>query len=105
MNIGSFRHKLQILNRTDSVDSYGEKVNTYSPRTTVWAARGDVTRKYSPKDAIGIDTEQFTIRYLKDLNSDLRVKHRDIEYQIVDVVAKGRDEYMVLTIKKIDNLV
>lgn len=105
MQIGDFRYKLQVLNRTDTTDSYGEKVSVYSPRTTVWAARGDITMKYSAKDAIGTDTLVFTIRYLKDFNSDLHVNYQGKEYRIDNIMVKGRDEFLVLTISRVDNLV
>lgn len=81
MKAGPMRHPVEIERRDQGLDTLGQPVNTWSTVASVFAAitpaAGGAARKLFPYLQEGVKiTHAVSLRYIEDIRSGDRVKHR-----------------------------
>ena len=101
---GSLTSRISILQRSTSVDSIGQPVETWSTLATVWA---DV-RHTGGLEAIKADRDtsivraSMRVRWRTDVNAGMRVTHAGSAYEIRAVLPDSRRrEYVDLVCERV----
>lgn len=92
MDIGKMRHRITLLKPIVSAENtLGEYTLDYKPYKTVWANVSPTTgREYSEAQKIRAETtDKITLRYLSGINTDMKIKFEDKEFNIVSVLNIG----------------
>ena len=87
MNVGAFRHLIQLQKRTTTRDTRG---NEQSSWTTVWTLRAAVSdvsgREFYEAAAHQMEnTVTFTLRWRSGLTGDMRVVFAGAVYEIIQI--------------------
>ena len=84
MEIGALRHRITFQELTTTINENGFEVETWEDYKTVWAAAGNLHgREYYAAAAVQAEnTVKFTIRYLPDINTSMRILFRGKQYNI-----------------------
>ena len=94
MRIGPYRHRIQILSRTQGVDEYGAPVpDCWEVAATVWAAIEPLKRghEYFADDQTqSVATYDIRMRYMAGLTSDMHIQHGGVYYNIDAVLQDNR---------------
>lgn len=94
MRIGPYRHRVQILSRTQGVDEFGAPLpDGWEVTATVWAAIEPLKRghEYFADNQIQSEaTYDIRMRYMADLKSDMHIQHGGIYYNIDAVLQDNR---------------
>jgi SPP1 family predicted phage head-tail adaptor len=87
MGIGEMKHRITLQKLATSVNQNGFEINTWQDYNTVWAKVSNLSgREYF--QAAGTQAEKtvkFTIRYLQDLNTDLRISFEGKQFNITSI--------------------
>ena len=94
MRIGPYRHRVNILTRTQGTDEYGAPLpDGWKVETTVWAAIEPLKRgrEYFASEQIQAEAVyDIRMRYIDWLTSDMHIQHGDIFYDIEAVLQDNR---------------
>ena len=88
MNPGDFDQRITIQNVTESVDTFGQRVQTFSTLANVWAKVEEKTGSEGETSDQIVATRkvQFLIRYRNDINERMRVVYRSKTYMIESII-------------------
>jgi len=88
MRSGRLRHRLILQSRSESRDTYGGAVTTWSTEATVWGAIEPLSgREYFANQQTQSEARvRVVIRYQSSIDETWRVKHGGKYYEIVDVL-------------------
>lgn len=94
MRIGPYRHRVNILTRTQGIDEYGAPLpDGWKIEVTVWAAIEPLKRgrEYFAGEQIQAEAVyDIRMRYIDWLTSDMHIQHGDIFYDIEAVLQDNR---------------
>ena len=94
MRIGPYRHRVQIMHRTQGVDDYGAPLpDCWEVLATVWAAIEPLKRgrEYFRGDQEQTEaTYDIRMRYREDLDAKMHIWHGDVKYNIEAVLQDNR---------------
>lgn len=99
MRAGRLRHRLVLQSKTETRDSYGGSVITWTTQTTVWGAIEPLSgREYLAQRQVQAEAKvRIVIRYHSTIDETWRVKHGGLYYDIVDVLNENtRDRQLIL---------
>jgi len=97
VEIGDLRHRITFQKLTTSVNENGFEVETWEDFKTVWAAASNLHgREYFAAAAIQAEnTVKFTIRYLPDMDTTMRILFQGKQYNITSIDnIKYQNRYM-----------
>lgn len=95
MRIGPYRHRVNIMSRTQGVDDYGAPLpDGWESIATVWASidplRG--SEYYAGDSTQSEVTCDIRMRYRPDLTTAMQIHHGDDKYDIIAVLQSNRHE-------------
>lgn len=94
MRIGPYRHRVNILTRTQGIDEYGAPLpDGWKIEVTVWAAIEPLKRgrEYFASEQVQAEAVyDIRMRYIDWLTSDMRIQHGDTFYDIEAVLQDNR---------------
>ena len=103
MEMGLLRHRVDIQQRTGTLDTFGQAVQTWTTLFTVWASIEDISGK-ELLASMAINSEISThiyIRYRAGITAANRVLYQGTAYNIQAVVdATGRKRELHLMCSK-----
>ena len=97
MNAGKLDRKVELMQPTETTDTFGQTSETFTSAAQVWAMKRDV----SQKEAVEVDQlvatmrTEFTIRWRSDISTTWRVQLVETPrtaYQIHGILEIGRKE-------------
>jgi len=91
MNPGKLRHRVSILKKTTGTDPDGYPTEEWAAVATVWAEVKPIAgREYFTAAAVQAEHQvRFTMRYRKDVTSDMRLRYDDQDYEIKAILDLG----------------
>lgn len=94
MRAGRMRFRVQIQQRSTSLDSYGQVADSWSTLATVWAdCRTMSGKEFRESGAIQAEnTVEFLCRWPFDQwtpAAELRIVFRDVQYDVISSMNKG----------------
>lgn len=106
MNPGDFDQRITIQNVTESVDTFGQRVQSFSTLANVWA-KVEEKSGFEGEQSNQIVAErkvQFLIRWRNDINERMRVSYRSKIYEIESIInGDERQHTMRIHTKLSDN--
>lgn len=105
MKIGDLRHRITLQKYIETTDDEGFSTQQWQDIATVWASVENLYgREYWQAAAIQAEnTVKFTIRYRKDLSSDMRIKFQGQHYEIISIDnIKYKNEYIEIKAKAVE---
>ena len=88
MNPGDFDQRITIQNVTESVDTFGQRVQAFSTLANVWTkveektgSEGETSDQIVPTRKV-----QFLIRWRNDINEQMRILYRGQIYEIESII-------------------
>jgi SPP1 family predicted phage head-tail adaptor len=104
--VGDLRRRVSLQAATDSVDSYGQAIRTWTTYATVWASVVS-TPGSEPQSALmqsAVTTYTVTIRYRTDVLPIHRVIYGDITLNIVGIsTIDGLNEHLRITAVQVES--
>lgn len=99
MRAGRMDRLITIQQRSDSQDSYGQPVPSWSTLAEVWADKKDVkaSERFASEQRIAEQTTVFRIYWRDDVTAKMRVSYDGKVYDINGVAEIGRREGLELT--------
>ena len=90
--------RLIIEQWSESRDTYGQEVRTWSTLATVWAGvKLNVGKEnFVSKEKVKERIVDFKIRFRTDLNNEMRLIYESNYYEIEDIVELGREEGLLI---------
>lgn len=87
MNPGNLRHRITLQKLTTTTNENGFEIEEWLDIKTVWASITNLHgREYYEAAAVQAEqTVKFTIRYLKGLDTSMRILFRDKQYNITAI--------------------
>ena len=91
MRAGALREKITLLAKSVSRDSLGAEVVTWASQFDAWAAVQPIAgREYTTLQAAQSDiTIRFRTRYRSGVDTGMRVRWRERDYDIVEAINVG----------------
>ena len=88
MNPGDFDQRITIQNVTESVDTFGQRVQAFSTLANVWAKVEEKSGSEGETSDQIIATRkvQFLIRWRNDINEQMRILYRGQIYEIESII-------------------
>lgn len=87
VSIGEMRHRVTFQKLVSTTNENGFEIDTWKDIKTVWAKAANLSgREYF--QAAGVQAEntvKFTTRYLKDLDTDIRILFEGKQYNITSI--------------------
>jgi SPP1 family predicted phage head-tail adaptor len=98
--IGRMRHRVQFLKPTYTLNSFGEKVKTYTAQDVVWA-HIEYTTSLSDESVeaqriLARVNCRVTIRFNSEINAEWRMLHNNEKFEIRSVLPDAKQMYMLL---------
>jgi len=94
MRIGPYRHRVQILSRTQGLDDFSAPLpDGWQVIATVWAAIEPLKRGhefFAGDQTQSVATYDIRMRYRADLTTDMHIQHNGIYYNIDAVLQDNR---------------
>ena len=86
---GKLRHRVQIEEFVESVNSYGERERYWAPFADRWASVEPLSGRefIAAQQAQSEVTTRITIRHLAGINAAMRIVHRGAIYNIRAILA------------------
>ena len=99
MNPGDFDQRITIQNVTESVDTFGQRIKSFSILAVVWAKVEEKsgTEGEQSNQIVASKKVQFLIRYRNDVNERMPIVYRGKIYEIESIIS-GDDRKRTLTI-------
>lgn len=88
INIGKLRHRIEIVDYTESENSFGEMIKIPIVCKKLWAKVENKTGKESKdsNDKINnVECLKIKIRYYKDINTNMMIRFKDKDYFITSI--------------------
>ncbi|MEY8414801.1 phage head closure protein [Tissierella praeacuta] len=87
MNPGELRHRITFQRLTTSTNENGFEIEEWTDVKTVWAGVTNLHgREYFEAAAVQAEnTVKFTTRYLKDVDTSMRILFKDKQYNITSI--------------------
>ena len=87
MNPGELRHRITLQRLTTTTNENGFEMEEWTDVKTVWASITNLHGKeYYEAAAIQMEnTVKFTVRYIKDLDTSMRILFKDKQYNITSI--------------------
>jgi SPP1 family predicted phage head-tail adaptor len=87
-NSGTYRHRIDILHPVPIEDELGQEVVQWGIHKSIWAAIKTMQgREYFAAAATRSEnTVRFIIRYVEDIDSSMRIGHKNNMYDIISVI-------------------
>ena len=87
MNPGELRHRITFQKLTTTTNENGFEIEEWTDVKTVWASITNLHgREYYEAAAVQAEnTVKFTVRYIKDLDTSMRILFKDKEYNITSI--------------------
>ena len=87
MNPGELRHRITLQKFTTTVNENGFEVDEWLDFKTVWASISNLHgREYFEAAAVQKEnTVKFTVRYIKDLDTSMKILFRNKQYNIIQI--------------------
>lgn len=104
MKIGDLRHRITLQKYIETTDDEGFSTQQWQDIATVWASVENLFgREYWQAAAIQAEnTVKFTIRYRKDISSDMRIIFQGQQYEIISLDnIKYKNEYIEIKAKEV----
>lgn len=103
MKIGRMRYRITIQFPSDTVDDYGNAIDSWQDLTTVWADIVPINgREYLTASQATSETQyKIYIRYMDGINAKMRVIHNDILFEILAVLGDKRSGMLTLMCKEV----
>jgi len=106
MNPGDFDQRIVIQNVSEAVDTFGQRVQTFSTLAAVWAkveeksgVEGEMSYQLIAERKV-----QFLIRWRSDINEKMRISYRSKIYEIESIISDdAREHTMKIHTKLSDN--
>ena len=98
MRIGPYRHRVNIMTRTQGLDEYGAPMpDGWSVLATVWAAIEPLRGRefFDSLQEQSDATYNIRLRYRADLTTDMHIWHGDKKYNIEAVLQDNRSRETV----------
>jgi len=104
MGFGSMDRRVVISKATDTILPNGERTKVWEAYHTCWAemmykAAGEGVETLQIKAQ---NTVTFRIRYYTGISEDKRLTYDSVVYDIIGVVAEGREKYLTIECKRIE---
>lgn len=89
MNPGDFDQRITIQNVTESVDTFGQRVQSFSTLAVVWAKVEEKRGMEGEQSNQIVATRmvEFLIRYRAGLNERMRIVYRGNTYMIESIIS------------------
>lgn len=104
MNPGKLRQRITFLKPPGEQDNDGFPTTEWTPFVTVWAAERTLKgRVYYEAASIQKQfNKEFTIRFRQDVNKRMRVRYREKDYEIEDLInVDGLNKFMTVIVKEV----
>lgn len=87
MNPGELRHRIKLQKLTSIVNENGFEIDEWIDFKTLWASVSNLHgREYFQAAAVQKEnTVKFVIRYIKDLDSSMKIRFKDKSYNIIQI--------------------
>lgn len=87
MNPGELRHRITLQKFTTTVNENGFEEETWIDFKTLWASVSNLHgREYFEAAAVQKEnTVKFTVRYIKDLDTSMKILFKDKSYNIIQI--------------------
>ena len=87
MNPGELRHRITLQKFTTTVNENGFEEEKWIDFKTVWASVSNLHgREYFEAAAVQKEnTVKFTVRYIKDLDTSMKILFRNKQYNIIQI--------------------
>jgi len=85
------RHRVSILKKTTGTDSDGYPTEVWGTHATIWAEVKPIAgREYFTAAAVQAEHQvRFTMRYRKDITTDMRLRYDNQDYEIKAILDLG----------------
>lgn len=96
---GKLRHRIELQEFVEHINSFGERERYWSHVSDVWAAVEPLSAKefIAAQQTQSQVTARITIRYRPDVKAAMRIVHRGKFYNIEGVLADPTSGYEYLT--------
>ena len=83
---------------TDSKDSYGQEIRTWSTFASCWAGiKLNIGKEaYISSEKVKERVVDFKIRWREDLNNEMRIIYKSNYYDIQDIIELGREDGLII---------
>lgn len=105
MNPGELRHRITLQRLTTTTNENGFEMEEWTDVKTVWASITNLHgREYYEAAAVQAEqTVKFTVRYLKDLDTSMRILFKGNQYNITSIDnIKYENRYMEIKAMEVD---
>lgn len=87
MRAGSLRHLVRVEQYTETQDTAGQPIKGYTTFATVHASIDNITGQelFRVQEVFPAATARIKMRYLRGLDSRMRIVHGETYYNILDV--------------------
>lgn len=107
MNPGELRHRITFQKFTTTVNENGFEEESWIDFKTVWASVSNLHgREYFEAAAVQKEnTVKFTVRYIKDLDTSMKILFRNKEYNIIQIDnIKYENRFIEIKALEVDSL-
>jgi len=103
MRAGKLDRRITIQSKSEVVDAFGERTNTWSTFLTVWSmpVQKDGKEQTSDSNRSTDRMVNFRIRYNGTITNEMRVIWESNYYKIEDIKELGRREGMIIMTSKL----
>lgn len=93
MRAGKLKHRISIEQKSETIDSVGDAVNTWTTFKTVWAEVLSQSGKefFAAREQHSELTHLITIRYLSGVTPKMRINHGGSFYNILAAFDPRKD--------------
>lgn len=99
MRAGKLRHWITIQTRTDTRDSYGEPISTWTTFDQVWASIEPIAGReyFASKETRSQSTHRMRIRYRSGITTKMRISWDSRLFDIESILnTEERDRELIL---------
>jgi SPP1 family predicted phage head-tail adaptor len=88
MNSGDLRHRIEIKKPSQAYDDLGQPLDKWILVKTIWAAISPAIGRnyYAAQQTQTEATVKINTRYCPDITRNMRVFHKGVAYDIIDVM-------------------
>lgn len=102
MNIGKMDRKVEVQTPAVTVDTFGQRNETWSTRVTAWASKRDefANERVEAGQVVEVVRTTWTMRYDSTVKATHRILYGGEHYYILGIVELGRKEGMQILTEK-----
>lgn len=103
MKIGRMRYRITLQYPADTVDDYGNAIDSWENLATVW---GDIVpvsgREYLTANQATSETQyKIYIRYIENVNAKMRILYNNKVFEILAVLGDKRSGMLTIMCKEV----